>query len=485
MGNEAAAIKRTLLLVVGLAVALVVAVGAFIGFTHKSNAPSWTKPADYNAARPSNVPGGEVRVAVATPPEIEDTGEGGTALRSLVLPRLFDAQPNGTWSPSLVQPGTDGAARNGLTAWFTLRHANWSNGTPITVDDLRRTEDTRFVSSLDGPDARGRITVHLKAKLPGWRMLWSGESEITAPTADLYAGPFVIQSIVSGESTVLSRNAAWFETPLLNTIDLDYVPDSTMARQLLAAGDVDVVAPVADTQRTNLYNAIPGATIATADNGGRWTALKFNSTVANPTYAGVLGAFPRSIFVNSLLPGEANAISGFAVHDNTWTNYGATPNENLSNANVTLTVPMEEPLSSLLATSLQRAVSAGGGKLTVRSTDTATVNGYVDAKTYDLAFVTYQSQPNFCWTCVFGDVDTVLARQADAGDNAAALKLEQQARDGGILLPLWRDKTLIAYRSQLVGGVQANGYSASPVWNAANWWATLTPDQASGPSGSR
>lgn len=469
MGNEASAIKRIILLG-GVAGVAAIVIGLISAAFHHSSEPFWTKAAPFNGSRQSHAQGGHVRVVVDTPPEIGDTGAGGATLRSLVLPHLFDAEPNGTWSPSLVQPGSDGAARDGRTAWFKLRKQTWSDGSPITVNDLRRTMDTRFVSSVDNPDVDGRITVHLKSRLPGWRMLWSGNEGIAAPKPNVYAGPFTVSSVISGDETVVSRNTNWFEAPFLDSVQLDYVPDSTTARQLFAAGDVDVVAPVADTQRTNLYEALPNATVSSSSEGGRWTALKFNSTSPNPTYAEVLGAFPRSAFVNSLAPGEANVVTGFADPDATWVNYGSAPGHNLADANITISVPIEDPLSSLVGATLQRSVTAGGGKVQVRASDSATVNGYVAAKTYDVAMLSFQSQPQFCWTCVFADVDSALASKADAGDNSAALKLEQMARDGGMFMPLWRDKTLVVYNKQIVDGVTANGYSASVAWNADAWW---------------
>ena len=38
-------------------------------------------------------------------------------------------------------------------------NAKWSDGTPITVDDLRRTMDSRFVASIADPTTRARTIV--------------------------------------------------------------------------------------------------------------------------------------------------------------------------------------------------------------------------------------------------------------------------------------------------------------------------------------
>jgi hypothetical protein len=78
--------------------------------------------------------------------------------------------------------------------------------------------------------------------------------------------------------------------------------------------------------------------------------------------------------------------------------------------------------------------------------------------------------PDVCWLCRWGSVDEALARAADSGDRAAAAALEARVRDTGLVLPLWRPRTVVAWRESVVNGVRPNGYARNAAWNAAEWW---------------
>jgi hypothetical protein len=426
---------------------------------------SWQVPVPH-VERRDHAPGGSVRVAVSTPPELGDTGMGGATLRSLVQPRLFEPQPDGTWRSSLVMNGTDRASKDGLRAEFELVPAQWSDGTSISVDDLRRTMDTRFVQRVDEPDSVGIIRVHFTQKLPGWRMLWS-DTGIAPPKPELSGGPYVMQSITSGFETVLARND---KSPggaaHLDEIRLQYVPDPITARQLLHRAEVDVVAPAADTMRTSQHEH-NDVTISKGESGGTWTALQFNlANVPESTRIGAARAFPRDAFVNSLLAGEAEVYAGI---DDVWRS-PAPATVQLDGVGLTFSSPVESPVGTPLDAAFSRALGGVGATMRSRSTDAATISKLVADKTYDVAFVTHHDGPDVCWQCTFADVNADLARDADAGDPGAKRALQRQARDEAAMLPLWSERPLVAYRNTTVEGVIANGFTASAAWNAASWW---------------
>ena len=49
---------------------------------------------------------------------------------------------------------------------FRWTGAAWSDGRPITAEDLRRNPDGHVVAGIDGPDAAGVITVRFSQPLP-------------------------------------------------------------------------------------------------------------------------------------------------------------------------------------------------------------------------------------------------------------------------------------------------------------------------------
>src|SRR5262245_16659170 len=73
------------------------------------------------------------------------------ALLDLLYPRLVREGPDGVepWLASSWEPSEDG-----VSITFRLRpDATWTNGTPVTCDDVRFTRQARISDALDWPGA--------------------------------------------------------------------------------------------------------------------------------------------------------------------------------------------------------------------------------------------------------------------------------------------------------------------------------------------
>lgn len=493
--------RRTWALVAGVGLASGALVGA-LELSQGSRTPAWVGPAPIGEDRPDRPHGGIVRVGVTTPPEAVDRGPGGDTLRQLTYPKLFVAQPDGTWRASMVEPGSDRTAKDAWSASFRLRDgARWSDGTAITVADLRRTADARFVSAVSDPDADGRITVRFSQRFPFWRQLWSGAASVDPPRSDVYGGPFFVAAVASGEQTVLKANAEWYGRkggPFLAEVDLVLVADVPTGRALLAAHDIDVMAPVADTNRAEQYGQLSGVKVATARSGGSVTILRANSAnVAAAQRRAIFAAFPRQRFVDSLLDGEAELAtsleggraershhgmaaavdSGGALdhtRDTTWAT-GNLPKgaDRLDGASAAMVTPSDQPLSTLLQISEQRAISELGGKLDVRAVDPGGIADAAAKGTFDVLVQQLQLGPTTCFQCVLGaGTEPDLAKAADGGDAGARAQLQAKLRDDGEVLPLWRTVPMVASRTDVVSGVEANGFQVGMAWGAEDWWTT-------------
>lgn len=451
-----------------------VAIGACLWwFVHRAQ-PEWVRPAPLPGTAVVHSRGGSVRVAVSTPPELSDTGSGGNTLRQLVYPKLFVARPDGKWVASTVEPGSDHGARNGKSASFRLRTgARWSNGAAITADDLRRTMDKRFVKSIDGPDNQGRITVRFIDRLIDWRRLWSGADSIAPPSPDTYGGPFVVRSVASGLETVLARNDSWIGapiTPYLDEVRLVLVSDSVTAKHMLASGQIDVVVPADDTVRTDQYSRLSNVAVDVRPASGEVVALRLNpNNVPESARRRLLALFQRERFVNSLLRDEATVVYGLDGQD-VWRAGADAERTHLEGIRMTVTAPADQPLMTLLAASLQRSVVADHGALGFNVVDTSTLNTRVGSGEYDAVVEVDNDGPKTCWTCHWADVDSVLARRADGGDTNATVSLERRLREHALYFPLWRGKSVAAWRNGVVNGVSANGFSPGVAWNAELWW---------------
>ncbi len=457
-----------------LLVLVIVVINVVIVVRTRPDTSPQTAPVDGPAA--THAKGGVVRVAVSSPPELADAGQGGDTLRQLVWPKLFVAQPDGTWRASLVEPGSDRSSSDRTSATFRLRAgAQWSNGAPITVDDLRRSADKRFVSTIDGPSASGTIKVNFLTPFPGWRRLWSGEASVTPPAADVYGGAFVVRSVTSGLETTVVPNSNWYGDggPFVDEIHLVLTADSVMARQLLETKQVDVVAPVADTVRSKLFGDIAGVKVSRDERTGAWVGLWLNAErVTDGPRKRVLSGVPREQFVDSLLDGESTLVTGFdGTNDRVWPRASVVASEDVGSSTLTLSTPTDEPLMPLLQKSVQRAGQGFSASINGQSGDAGTVRQWLASGQYQLLVTSTQNGPDVCWTCNFeSQVGSDLTRRADAGERRAVVDVERTLHDKAQLLPLWWATPLTAYTDSVVAGVRANGYVSSPTWNAEQWW---------------
>lgn len=412
--------------------------------------------------------GGSVRVAVIGDPDPGAATAAGAAVRALVLPQLFVARPDGTWAASLVEPGSDRTAPDARSATFRLRPgASWSDGTPITAGDLRRSRDERFVADVTG--AGGVVTVSFTQPLPGWRRLWSGADAVRPPADGVWGGPFVVAARTPGLETVLRRNDRWWGAPApwLDEVRLTVVADETTARLLLAEGRVDVVAPRAATNRLGQYRAISGVQVdaGAVPPGGGWEfALAASGELGRDQRRALAASLDVARFTSVLLRGEATPAPRPA---------GASlPADaaGLRGRAVVLTGVVEDPMTPVAERAMQRRVRAAGGTLELRNAEADVVDSWLAAGEYEAALVWRYDGPEVCWMCRGADVDRGLAVEADAGNLAAADQLSAKLVDDAVRVPLWRPVPAIAWRTAAVAGVRANPFALSAASEAWQWW---------------
>lgn len=418
--------------------------------------------------------GGTARVGVWGEPDPDAPTLGGAAVRALVLPQLFVARPDGRWAASLALPASDRTGADARSATVALRPgAVWSDGSPLSADDLRRSADARFVAGVDGPAPDGTLTVRFTQPLPGWRRLWSGTDAVSPPRPRLWGGPFVVAGRTPGLEVVLRRNERWYggRGPFLDEVRLVLVPDSVTARLLLARGALDAVMPPASTVRTAQLERIPAVSVSTATRSGWWVGLLSRTPPLGTERRRALAAtVDRRAFVGTLLRGEATALDGFAgPEDATWAGVGAGEAGALRGGVVDLVGELEEPMTPLLQRSMQKRARRVAAQLELRNAEADRVERWLDEGSYQAAVVMQVDGPEPCWTCRWAGVDEGLARAADAGDRLAAGALEARLRDEAVVLPLWRPRAVVAWRRGL-NGPRANGYGLSAAWNAWEWW---------------
>lgn len=185
-------------------------------------------------------------------------------------------------------------APDGLSYDFTLRDARFSDGTPVTVDDVLFSWDrlrapttpyqflvqpVRAVEKLD--ERHLRVTLgEPYAPFPSVASVFAAAIvKRAAYEADpqafadrpLCAGPFVVESFARGTSVVLARNPYYWDRgadgrplPYLGRIELHYVPDTNALVLGLENGDYDVAVSIPFSQARTV-KARPGVTLEVAD----------------------------------------------------------------------------------------------------------------------------------------------------------------------------------------------------------------------------
>ena len=444
----------------------------------------------------------------------------GEAILGEVLPQLFRVDPAGREVGWLADDASVRMGPDGRSATFGLRSgARWSDGTPITVDDVRFTLDTVRGAAWPGPPAGydrvaavdgagASVTLRFDGPFPGWRRLFSG-ADFVLPAhrlagkdlrkewtsgPDLFGGPFRLGAVTPGLSVGLARNDSWWGPPAkAGSIEVLVVPDVRMMEQLLGRGELDVAWPPETTNRIGRFRALPGVVVSVAEPGGTFEALAANTqTLPADRRLAYLGLANRDRFVDVVLSGEADrAVSlagpasslsaGPPVGPPAWAAAGGAPVGGALKgaAQATLVSDDEDEQSPLVGRVLQQGAAAAGADVELKSDESTKVDaGWIPDGRFDLALMRAVAWPEPCWSCWFADADVgrgnvtrakglaTLAAAADA-DPAAAPALEARVKSDGLVLPLWRPRAVLAGRA--VTGLVANSWSIGPFWSAESW----------------
>ncbi|WP_344749217.1 ABC transporter substrate-binding protein [Kribbella aluminosa] len=177
-----------------------------------------------------------------------------------VLEPLLDKRVDGTLTPLLAESYT--VSKDGLVYTFHIRKATFSNGAPVTADDVVYSLEQSRTTQLQ--DVSGRLkavkeisktgdqTVTVTLSTPSQRFLdaMSTDSGAVIPkgsasrlkTGPIGTGPFVFASWKHGAQVDFERNDHyWGQRPALRTITWRFIGDATTAVNALRAGDIDMI----------------------------------------------------------------------------------------------------------------------------------------------------------------------------------------------------------------------------------------------------
>ena len=198
------------------------------------------------------------------PPTLDPLAEGGasSATRDIlrpVLPALFRLSASLRPEPDLVAawPRAQDIRGDPFSVTLRLREASWSDGRPITAEDVRFTHDKlkqgptgyryRFLREVAVVDQR-TLTLRFDRVVRRWWALFSLDDMVLpahaysaawAQRPTVSGGPFEVKEWTEGLRVRLVRNELYRDKAVLAGIDVLFVPNDETRFQLLERGELD------------------------------------------------------------------------------------------------------------------------------------------------------------------------------------------------------------------------------------------------------
>jgi peptide/nickel transport system substrate-binding protein len=468
--------------------------------------------------------GGTLRLGYPEePPSLNPLTDPSPASRDLlraVLPSFHTVTPEATYRPYLLveEPDVERNRRQ-MTVRFRIREdARWSDGRPITVDDVaftwRATTELDGVVRTDGFDrliaveeespTTGRLV--LRPPLASWRALFSaGRFVLPAHAAErvedvlewdagppVTAGPFRLGRWTRGRSVTLEPDPRfWGEPAGVRRLEIGFVPDPTTALQLLERGVLDAVAPMPGVSWGRRLDAVPGVAVSEAFGPTVVDLVLNTGSIPDPEVRrGLLDAIDRDRLVEVALRDEAAVADGVLAPEQpgavpAWEGYGGgEPRSVAPPAEIDL-VYVRAERTDLVARYVQAELERIGVDLELVGLEADVFHGtFVAERRYDLALWEHRSGPApelWRWADVPGAGESLtgldnrrvagLVERAAGGAQGAGHALEEaqeRLADLAVVLPMFQPEVTVGWRGG-VEGLAANPTVDGPLWNAGVW----------------
>jgi peptide/nickel transport system substrate-binding protein len=281
--------KHRIPIVLGVAAMLLAACG---GDDSDSTEPGGGSGADSGTDEPIET-GGTVIVATQRPittldPHGDMGADLGTQLAGkAIFDRLVGAEDGGGYAGELAE---DWTVTPDATEWeFTLREATFSDGTPVTAEDV--VTSIERIQELEGPvsgnvaglelEARDDNTVVFTSEAGDPALLgkltnvWIVPGEHAADDGfysdPIGSGPYMVESFTAEEDLILVPNPEyWGDVPAVDSVELRHFPEIAAQMTALRTGEVHLTWGVPDDQAPGLRSE-DGLVLETVPSNATYT----------------------------------------------------------------------------------------------------------------------------------------------------------------------------------------------------------------------
>jgi len=457
------------------------------------------------------------------PPTLNPVTDPSPASRDLLrplLPSFFRITPDLRYEPSLLvaEPEVVRAGDRTEVRFRIREDAAWSDGAPVTVEDVAFTwrvmtdpdvgawDPTGFDRLVDvvadDPKA-GRLV--LGDPWPGWRDLFAaGRFVLPAHVGEpatvvgwdggppVTSGPYRLDRWTPGHSIAMAADPAhWGPPPAVDRLEVLFVPDPTTALQLFQRGELDVVAPMAGVSWGRRLAAIAGGGTSSATGPDVVSlAMSVESVSDADLRRRIAHSIDRSRFLEVVLRDDAEPADGLLVPEQigaapAWARYGSGSTPGIvAPEELELVYPRGE-LPDLVARYVQAELERAAIDLDLVALEADVLHGtFLPSRRFDLALVEARTGPSpelWRWvevpgagTSLTGLAHSGLADLVRRGAEASAPALRRaQARlaELAVALPLYQPRLTVGWRTGIAGPA-ANPTVEGPLWNVEAWSAT-------------
>ena len=226
------------------------------------------------------------------------------------FPGLYRIQPNGDLVPDLLD-GEAKLTKKPFTVTYKIKkNANWSDGKPVTAQDVIFTLQTILNPKNDVAGRAGyedvqraraidSKTLRLTFKKPyaAWKLLFYGQfgvlpkhalqgkdfnevwnTNVNSQTTGkpIGSGPFILESYTKGQSMTMVRNTRYYGTrPKLDKIVFRFITNTDSEIQAIKGGEVDAIYPQPQLQLGDLRRTSGLKVLSSA--GATYEHIDFNA----------------------------------------------------------------------------------------------------------------------------------------------------------------------------------------------------------------
>jgi peptide/nickel transport system substrate-binding protein len=204
----------------------------------------------------------------------------------IALPGLYHVRPDFSLKPDMAAGEAKVLKKKPFTLEVKIQpKARWSDGKPVTVNDVRFTHQlivnpSHEVASRSGWDSVSRIkavnpkTARITFKKPyaPWKVMlaqslypqhaltgtnfnevWNNNYNHPKTGVSMSSGPYKLESYTRGQSLVMVRNNTyWGKRPTLDRITFRFITNTDSEIQAIRGGEVDVIYPQPQLQLAQL-----------------------------------------------------------------------------------------------------------------------------------------------------------------------------------------------------------------------------------------